>query len=105
LIVFVTMPNAEVGARIGRVLVEEGLAACVNVLPAIRSIYLWKGAITDEAEALCLVKTQPALFGRLEAGLCELHPYEVPEILGVQPAQGNEPYLRWLAAATTPPSP
>jgi periplasmic divalent cation tolerance protein len=103
LIVFVTVPDAEVGARIGRTLVEERLAACVNILPSLRSIYLWKGAVADEAEALCLIKTRPALFARLETRLRELHPYEVPEILALKPALGNADYLRWLTEATRDP--
>jgi periplasmic divalent cation tolerance protein len=103
LIVFVTVPDPDVGARIGRTLVEERLAACVNVLPGLRSIYLWKDAVADEAEALCLIKTRPALFDRLEARLRELHPYDVPEILALKPVLGNADYLRWLTEATSGP--
>lgn len=102
LIVFVTVPDAEAGARLGRVLVEERLAACVNVVPGLRSIYVWQGAVTDEAEALCLIKTRSGLFTALQARLGQLHPYQVPEILGVEPARGNPSYLRWLAQATAP---
>jgi periplasmic divalent cation tolerance protein len=104
LIVFVTVPDADVGARSARVLVEERLAACVNILPAIRSIYVWKDAVTDEAEALCLIKTQADRFDQLQVRLGDLHPYDVPEILAVEPARSNPPYLRWLIEATTPPA-
>jgi periplasmic divalent cation tolerance protein len=100
LIVFVTVPDVQAGASLARVLVGEQLAACVNILPGARSIYAWKGEIKDEGEALCLVKTRAELFPALEARLCSLHPYEVPEILGVAPALGSQPYLRWLAEAT-----
>lgn len=100
LIVFVTVPDVPAGAGLARVLVGEQLAACVNILPGARSIYSWKGEIKDDAEALCLIKTRGELFPALEARLCSLHPYEVPEILGVAPAVGNQPYLRWLAEAT-----
>jgi periplasmic divalent cation tolerance protein len=103
LIVFVTVPNEHVGAHLGRVLVEERLAACVNVLPAIKSIYVWEGEVQEQGEALCLIKTQLARFAALEARLRELHPYQIPEILGVQPARGNEPYLRWIDEATARP--
>lgn len=104
LIVFVTVPDAEVGASLARVLVGEQLAACVNILPRVRSIYAWKGEVKDEDEALCLVKTRAELFPALEARLTSLHPYEVPEILGVAPTTGNGPYLRWLAEATGIPT-
>ena len=100
LIVFVTVPDVQAGAGLARVLVGEQLAACVNILPGVRSIYTWKGEVKDDGEALCLIKTRAELFTALEARLCSLHPYEVPEILGVTPALGNAPYLRWLAEAT-----
>ena len=105
LIVFVTVPNVHVGAHLARVLVEERLAACVNLLPEIKSIYVWEGTVHEQAEALCLIKTRLDAFAALEARLRELHPYQVPEILGVQPARGNEPYLRWINEATTRPAP
>lgn len=102
LIVFVTVPDVEAGARLGRALVEEKLAACVNVIPGLRSIYAWQGAVMDEAEALCLVKTRAARFEALKARIAELHSYDVPEILAVEPALGNQAYLRWLAESTPP---
>jgi periplasmic divalent cation tolerance protein len=105
LIVFVTVPNVHVGAHLARVLVQERLAACVNLVPTIRSIYVWEGELHEQDEAMCLIKTQLALFDPLKARLLELHPYQVPEILGVQPARGNEPYLRWINEATTRPAP
>jgi periplasmic divalent cation tolerance protein len=100
LVVFMTVPDAETGARIGRTLVEEQLAACVNVLPAIRSLYLWQGKLCDETEALCLIKTRRVLYDRLRERIAALHPYQVPEILGLAPDAGNEPYLRWIEQAT-----
>jgi periplasmic divalent cation tolerance protein len=103
LIVFVTVPDADAGARLGRTLVEERLAACVNILPAVRSIYQWKGAVADEAEALCLIKTGAGRWDALRTRIGELHPYDVPEILAVAPAAGNEPYLRWLIETTGGP--
>ena len=103
LMVFVTVPDPETGARMGRVLVEEGLAACVNVIPGLRSIYAWQGKICDEAEALCLVKTRRTSYERLRERLTTLHPYDVPEIIGFVPDEGNQPYLRWLLDATRAP--
>src|SRR5205814_1937455 len=96
LIVLVTVPDADTGARLGRTLVEERLAACVNVVPGLRSIYAWQGKICDEAEALCLVKTRRALYPALRDRVAALHPYEVPEIIGLRPAEGNAPYLSWI---------
>ncbi len=98
LLVLVTVPDPAAGARLGRVLVEEQLAACVNVLPGLRSIYLWKGEIQDEQEALCLVKTRRSAYPALRARIEALHPYEVPEIIGLALDEGNAPYLSWVAS-------
>ncbi len=98
IIVLMTVPDAETGARIGRAVVEEALAACVNVIPGLRSIYRWEGAVQEDAEALCLLKTRRALYPPLRARLEVLHPYEVPEIIGVAAAEGNGPYLAWAFA-------
>lgn len=104
LVVLMTAPDAETAARVGRTLVEERLAACVNLVPGVRSIYQWQGAVQDEGEVLCLIKTRralyPALRDRLAGGL---HPYQVPEILGLTPAEGNAPYLRWIFESTRAP--
>jgi periplasmic divalent cation tolerance protein len=102
LVVFMTVPDADAGARIGRALVDEALAACVNVLPGVRSIYRWQGQVQDEGEVLCLIKTRRALYERLRERVGALHPYEVPELLGVAPDEGNEPYLRWIEGVTGP---
>jgi periplasmic divalent cation tolerance protein len=100
LVVFVTMPDVDTAARIARTLVEEGLVACVNVLPGLRSIYAWQGKICDEAEVLCLIKTRRSGYQRLCERLTALHPYEVPEIIGFVPGEGNAPYLRWIMDST-----
>ena len=96
LIVFMTVPDMDTGAAIARVLVDEKLAACVNILPGIRSIYRWQGEVSDDSEALCLIKTRATLYDRLRERATALHPYEVPELLAVTPAAGNQPYLRWM---------
>ena len=98
--VHVTAPDADVAARLGRTLVEEGLAACVNIVPGVRSIYKWQGEIADDGEVLCLLKTRPALFERLRQRIQELHPYEVPEILAFAVVDGSERYLAWLREST-----
>jgi periplasmic divalent cation tolerance protein len=103
LLVLVTVPDMDTGARIGRLLVEERLAACVNLMPGLRSIYRWKDSLQDDAEALCLLKTRRPLYDRLRERVESLHPYEVPEIIAVAPACGNAPYLRWIWASTESP--
>jgi periplasmic divalent cation tolerance protein len=100
-LVLVTVPDAEAGARIGRALVEARLAACVNIVPAVRSIYEWAGNVNDEGEALCLIKSRRELYPALRDRVSAMHPYEVPEIVALSLAEGNAPYLAWLAAGTS----
>jgi periplasmic divalent cation tolerance protein len=104
-IVLVTLPDADTAARLGRTVVEEKLAACVNVIPGLRSIYVYGGKLCDDAEVLCLFKTRQALYPALRDRLTGLHPYEVPEIIAVPLAEGNAPYLAWLAQGTAPSAP
>jgi periplasmic divalent cation tolerance protein len=104
-VVFVTMPDGDTAARVGRVLVEERLAACVNVIPGLRSIYEYGGKVCDDAEVLCLFKTRRDVYPALRDRLTGLHPYEVPEIIAVPLAEGNAPYLAWLAAGASGPAP
>ena len=99
-VALVTAPDADTAARIGRAFVEEGLAACVNVVPGLRSIYRWEGKIEDEAEVLMIVKTRRPLLDRLEARLVGLHPYETPELLALPVEGGARRYLDWLSAST-----
>jgi periplasmic divalent cation tolerance protein len=98
--VHVTMPDADTARRIGRTLVEEKLAACVNVVPGVVSIYTWKGVIQEEEEVLCLLKTSPERFGQLRARLLELHPYDLPEVLGFTVDDGSQAYLAWVRQNT-----
>ena len=101
LVVLSTFPDADTAARIGRVLVDERLAACVNLVAAVRSIYRWQGAIQDEAESLAIIKTTADRYAALAARIAELHPYEVPEIIAVPLAGGHAPYLAWLTGQVT----
>ena len=98
LVVLSTVAKAEDAERIGRALVEGGLAACVNVLPAVTSIYRWKGKLEREEERLLLIKTRADRFEALREALVALHPYEVPEVLALPVAAGHAPYLEWLDA-------
>jgi len=88
--------------RAGRELVERRLAACVNVVPGVRSIYRWQGRIEDAGEVLAIVKTQRRRLGELVAALAQLHPYAVPEIVAVSVTGATEPYARWVRDETAP---
>jgi len=95
-VVLCTFPNPEKAAEVARVLVEERLAACVNLTPPVRSIYAWKGAIEDDQETLAIIKTADARFEALSKRIVELHPYEVPEVIALPIVEGHAPYLAWL---------
>jgi periplasmic divalent cation tolerance protein len=82
--------------------VEKKLAACVNVMPAVRSVYRWKGAVEDQEETLLVIKSSRGLFDQLRAELEKLHSYEVPEIIAVPIVEGSEGYLEWLERALAP---
>ncbi len=97
---YVTHPEAEGAVALARALVEEGLAACGNVLPAMRSVYRWQGAVREAGEAVLVVKTRAGLAGRVAARVRELHPYECP-CVAVLPVTGGDPeYLAWIAAGS-----
>jgi periplasmic divalent cation tolerance protein len=98
-VVLVTAPDLEVAARIARALVEEGLAACANLVPGVRSIYRWQGAVQDDAEVLLVLKTRASLGPALAARVRALHPYELPEVVALAVAGGSEPYLDWVRSA------
>lgn len=96
IVVLSTCGSAKEAALIARALVEKKLAACVNVMPAVRSFYRWKNAIEDEQESLLVIKSSRALFSQLRAEIEKLHSYEVPEVVAVPIVDGSERYLEWL---------
>ena len=100
-VVLLTGPTADELRSIGVRLVEERLAACVNVLPGATSIYRWREAVEESEEALGLVKTTAARLRLLEARVRELHPYEVPEILALESAGGSSAFLDWIRNSVT----
>ena len=102
LICLCTCPDAAAAERIATVLVEERLAACVNLIPGLRSIYRWQGQIERADEVLLLIKTSAEAYPALQARLLALHPYELPELLAVEPATGLPAYLGWVADETRP---
>jgi periplasmic divalent cation tolerance protein len=100
--VLTTAPDAEVGAALARALVDERLAACVNVVPGVRSFYRWEGAIQDDAEVLLIIKTCADRCEALAARIDDLHPYDLPEVLVLSAAGGSVPYLAWVETETKP---
>ncbi len=99
-VVLVTAPGVDQAARIARALVEERLAACGNVVPGIRSIYRWQGAVQEDQEALLVLKTTRARFEALRARVLAMHPYEVPEVIALPVEAGSARYLAWIAGET-----
>lgn len=100
LIAHCSCPDPETGARIAHTLVEERLAACVQMIPGVVSTYRWEGAVNVDTETLLLIKTTRARIDALKARLPALHPYEVPELLILDVADGLPPYLDWVGNVT-----
>lgn len=98
-IVYVTVPDEETGAAIARAVVEAKLAACANLFPAVRSFYVWEGAVQDEQEHVLILKTRSDRFEALRQRIRSLHPYEVPCIVAVPLVDGDPEYLAWLEAS------
>ncbi len=99
-VVLVTAPDMETGLKIGRTLVEERLAACANIIPGLRSIYRWQGAIEDDPELLIVIKTRAGLVDRLADRVKKLHPYELPEVVALPAVGGLGEYLDWVIDET-----
>ncbi|HEY8558943.1 MAG TPA: divalent-cation tolerance protein CutA [Pyrinomonadaceae bacterium] len=99
LIVLTTTPNAEEGEGLARKILEARLAACVQVLPPMKSFYVWEGEIQTDSEHLLLVKTQAGKFDELKGFIEANHSYEVPEIVGVEAEKVSDGYLKWLDEA------
>ncbi|MBS1197583.1 MAG: divalent-cation tolerance protein CutA [Proteobacteria bacterium] len=100
LLVITNCPNATCAETIAMAVVEERLAACVNIMPPCRSIYLWLGAIEAAEEIPLLIKTTSNRYTELEAVIKTHHPYTVPEIIAIPISQGLPAYLEWLVAET-----
>jgi periplasmic divalent cation tolerance protein len=98
-IVLCTFPDTETARQIGTSLVEKQLAACVNLVPAVESIYRWQGKTETSSEALAIFKTTEAAYPAFAAALAAAHPYEVPEIIALEPCDVGESYATWLGAS------
>jgi periplasmic divalent cation tolerance protein len=96
-----TLPDRESAVKIGKILVEARLAACVHVQPAGQSIYRWQGKVELANEVTLLIKTSAARYEELAATLCDHHPYDVPELIAFPIAHGLEAYLNWINDETS----
>ena len=99
-IVLTTLPASADGVAFARTLVAEHLAACVNVLPDMHSFYWWNDKVEQDRERQIVIKTTGTRLDELQSRICELHPYEVPELLVVRVDGGDEAYLNWMSQAT-----
>ena len=104
IVVFITAPNREEAARLAELLVGARLAACVQILPEMESVYRWEGKIERQAEFLLLVKSTRDKFDQLEREVRALHSYETPEILAVSASEISAPYSKWLVESVQPSS-
>ncbi len=95
-LVLTTCPDATAAERIAHALVGERLAACVNILPIAKSIYLWKGKVESTAEQLLVIKSMTRAYRAIQKRILELHPYELPEVIAVPVANGFSDYLAWI---------
>lgn len=100
IIVLCTCPTLDAARDLARQVVGERLAACVNIVPAVTSVYRWQGQIQEDAEILLVIKTTRARYEVLEQTLRGLHPYELPEVIAVPVDRGSNEYLQWLSAST-----
>ena len=100
--VFLTAPNGEEATRLADLLIGAQLAACVQILPEMESVYRWQGKIERQSEVLLIVKTTAGKFADLEREVRALHSYETPEIVAVPIVAGSNPYLEWLTASVKP---
>ena len=102
-VVLVTCPSRAVARRMAVRLIERRLAACVNLVPAVESVFRWQGKTERCREALLVVKTTAARFVSLKRAILALHPYQVPEIIALPVTAGHAPYLDWVSSSASPP--
>ena len=100
ILVISTLPDREHAEKLAYSLVEQGLAACVNLLPGVNSVYRWQGKVESANETIVLIKTTMARYLDLEAAIKALHPYELPEIIAVPVSAGLPGYLQWVETET-----
>lgn len=96
LVVLCTCPNAEVAQTLAELVVDQHLAACVNIMPGITSVYRWENAITSSTEHLLVIKTRSSIYPALETVLVKHHPYKIPEVIAFSVVCGLPAYLNWI---------
>ena len=100
IVVLVTAPSQKEAVRIGKAVVNAQLAACVNIVPGIRSLFRWEGAVSDESEVLMVLKSRADLFSELARTVKALHRYQVPEVIALPIVHGTPDYLAWIRQST-----
>lgn len=103
LLVLTNVPEQELAQSLARALVDGGLAACVNILAPVASVYRWQGQVEHAVEIPLLIKTTQARYGEVEQAICRAHPYDVPEIVALPVAAGLPAYLAWIREETGQP--
>jgi periplasmic divalent cation tolerance protein len=96
IVIFVTAGSTVEAERLSRTLVEERLAACVNRIKSVQSVYRWQGSVEESEEELLVIKSRKELFASVEKRVCELHSYSVPEVIALPIIKGSQAYLDWL---------
>jgi periplasmic divalent cation tolerance protein len=100
IVIYCTVPNKKEGYKIAKELIKNNLAACINIIDKIESVFSWDHKLTEEKEALLIIKTKKILFNEIKFLIKELHSYNVPEIIAVDITQADETYLKWIAHET-----
>jgi periplasmic divalent cation tolerance protein len=104
-VIFVTTGSEDQAVAIARALVGERLAACVNIVGPVRSIYRWRDSVEDDREYLLIIKTRALHYMKVETRVRQMHTYEVPEVLALNADRGSPPYIQWLLDSTRTPGP
>jgi len=105
IVVLTTCDSEKAATKLARELVEARVAACVNILPGVRSVYRWKDALEDAKEWLLVIKSRRDVFSQLRETVAKLHSYDTPELIALPVVEGSEPYLAWLDQQITAPKP
>ena len=103
IIIYCTTPNRKEGVEIAKALIENNLAACVNILDKVESIFSWDGELTEEKESMLVIKTRKELFLKVNIMIQKLHSYNVPEVIAIPIIDADETYLKWIAHETEQP--
>ncbi len=99
LLILCTCPDSEIAEQLANMLVDQQLAACINIVPGLTSVYRWQGKVENEKEVLLLIKTTRDRYAALEAAIQQHHPYELPEVIAVTVDDGSPDYLSWLSSS------